>query len=480
MLSPLFSKQRYAAALGVFSIFPTVVAYAADWEVVRSISAAETYTDNVRLASDNEDKQSDLVTQIEPGIVVKGTGRHGVASLNYSAQGRIYKEQESSNRIDHRLLSSAKVVLLPKHVFLDATGTISQELISPNGQLALQNIASTENKSTVTTASISPYLLMPLGNNTRAELRYKHGEVIYEKETLADAQSDEGTMAINGDLFSEQMLWSLLYQNSRIGYANSDIDQISQIASAGLRYSITSTVSGYGEVGYEERGGINWPGQDSPSGKTWKLGMAWNPSETTTLEADYGRRFFGVTKGLKLTYTAPHSSWHATYLEELSTQQQLQFERANAALRSDSANLSAPQESIQFVASTVANVFVRRSATLGYNVKTAKTETGLGAFHEKRDFEDESKEETVRGITASWGWFFLPRTKLMLSGGWQQAMDKAETFHNMVHYHEIALTREIRPKLQGALISRRNQQNNAMDDGSYVETLLTAKLTYLF
>lgn len=481
MLSPLFCiKRRCVAALGVFSALPLVVAHAADWEVVRSITIAETYTDNVRLASDAEGKQSDFVTQIEPGIALNGKGHFGVASLNYSVLGRIYAEQDDSNRIDHRLLSSAKVTLMPQHIFLDALGTISQELISPNGNLALQNIAATDDKSTVTTLSLSPYAIVPMGENTQAEVRYKYGEVIYEKESATDAQSNEADITFKGSALAKQLLWSLSYQDARVDYENRPVTEVNQTALAGLRYSITGSLSGYGNVGYEDHQGIAWPGEKSPSGKSWKVGMAWNPSEAVMFEVDYGRRFFGATKGMKLSFTTPHSSWTGSYREELSSQQRLQFDRANAALLSNSAGLSASPDSIQFVASTVASIFIRKSATLGYSVKTAKTDTGINLFHERRDFQDNGKEEIVRGINSAWGWAFIERTKLSLGAGWQEATDEPETFHNIVHYYDVTLNRQIRPKMQGAVAVRRNQQHGRISTNSYVENLLTAKLTYLF
>lgn len=478
MLLSLFrTKRGFAATLGIFSAFPAV-ACAANWEIAPSISIAETYSDNVRLASEEEGKQTDLVTQIEPAITLKGDGHYGSGSLSYSAQGRLYKEQEDSNRVDHRLLSSAKFTLFPKHLFLDASGTISQELLSPHGDLALQDIAATENKSTVTTINISPYAILPIGNAMQTELRYKHGEVLYEKDTSPDTQSDEANVTLSGFTFSRSLLWSLAYQDTRVNYSDREVDESNRKAIAGLRYSITSSLSSFGNIGYEEYEGLELPGRESPSGKLWKLGLGWQPSEKTSFEVDVGRQFFGSTKGLKLTHQTPHSSWSADYREELSSRRQLQLERADASIISSITN--APPSAILYAVTTVSRIFIRKAANLNYALKTTKTETGFNIYHETREFEGASSHELLRGTNVFTKWSPFIRSSFGLRAGWQHATDEPETFHRMVHYYELSMDRKIRPTLHGTLTARRNRQYNTMEMGSYIENLLTAKLTYFF
>ena len=79
----------------------TTTVLAGDWDITPRISVAEIYSDNINL--DDNDKEYDLVTEITPGISLRGEGARLRADLDYQMQNTIFLKNSDGNGTFHQL-----------------------------------------------------------------------------------------------------------------------------------------------------------------------------------------------------------------------------------------------------------------------------------------------------------------------------------------------------------------------------------------
>ena len=75
---------------------------AAEWTVKPSLSLTENYSDNIRRAP-RGNEQSDLITQISPGLNLTGTGPKLTFSTIYQMQNLFYAKNKQSDSTRHNL-----------------------------------------------------------------------------------------------------------------------------------------------------------------------------------------------------------------------------------------------------------------------------------------------------------------------------------------------------------------------------------------
>jgi len=294
-------------------------AWSAKWDIVPSLQASETYTDNVQLTT-NAGKKSDWVTQVTPAILITATGADARFRLNYAPQATYYANGLGSNRWYQRgdLFGSAK--LAGDYLYLDVGGSVNQYNVSLRGPITISNINTTGNLSTVSAFFVSPYLRHNFGSEAWGEARYTYS--LTNSNAPAQAQDSEAN-AIDLRLASgpahKLFTWDVSYFNQAIDYKSAlspDVD--SEVALLDVRRLVTSTVGLLAQGGYEDYtygfGGLN-----SENGSRWGVGFDWTPSSRTRLAALIGRRFFGDAYFLDFSTRTRLLSVKAGYIEDVTT-----------------------------------------------------------------------------------------------------------------------------------------------------------------
>ena len=151
-------------------------AWAAKWDIVPTLSVAETYTDNVSLAP-NALKQSDWVTQVTPGISMTATGARLKFNASYNPQITYYAQGSQGNQIYQQLNATGNAELTEKLLFVDAGANVSQQNVSLLGPQTTSNVNTTGNRATVGTYFVSPYLRRDFGSDVQAEARVGYSVV---------------------------------------------------------------------------------------------------------------------------------------------------------------------------------------------------------------------------------------------------------------------------------------------------------------
>ncbi|MGH9197083.1 MAG: TIGR03016 family PEP-CTERM system-associated outer membrane protein, partial [Acidimicrobiia bacterium] len=325
--SPAFSPEALGAATN-FGEDPEPVQ--SGWTVVPELSVKEVFTDNLFLTAGDEgpgeepDKEADFVTELTPRINIYGNGRRASVRVNYALQGLLYANNGDENTHFHQLFSAGVCELVKQLFFVDGSATITQQNRTDTGKGVFtnfgpatflggvgDNISVTGERTTVTTYNLSPYLVHSFGDWAGVELRFGYDDVSDsggdESSTDGTSQSDSGgddpandrssstdstsqryyAKIESGSRFNE-LPWSATFERQDIDYANADSTRFQELlGSVTLIYS--PEISLVGDLGYEDNSFAGNP----ESGIIWDVGVRWTPSGRTTLEATYGRRFFG-------------------------------------------------------------------------------------------------------------------------------------------------------------------------------------------
>ena len=288
-------------------------ACAVDWLVQPSLRLRESYTDNALRAPPGQE-QSDFITEIAPAIALVGSGPRLRVHLDYSWHKFLYARRADTDQ--HQLDAGADAELVKDWFFVDAAAGVSRRSISPFGPPAIGDLPGTQNESTVRTTSISPYLRHRFRSLATAELRYTRNTVDSGGDLLS-VHSDEAQLLLSGEPRAGGWTWNASYdvrrtQDSKL--ANQRMER----GSVGLRYPFSSKWAATASAGAEKEGYETRSGK-APQGRFWSLGGVWTPSPRTSVAFSTGRRFFGRTYSLDASFVQRHTSWQASYGEDITT-----------------------------------------------------------------------------------------------------------------------------------------------------------------
>ena len=305
-------KTTWAIA-AVLLVLP-IYSNAADWKITPILSSVETYTDNVMLAPRGSES-GDFITQINPGISVTGTGARLKINANYTMQNLFYLNQNNQSTTMHQLDSKANATLVKNFLFLDSTANISQQNISLLGPLTNNNENITNNRTSIKTYSISPYVLHNFSNFATAQARYTHNAMYTDVGGLSAFQSDSMLFNLTSGSAFHKLGWGLTYNQQKMyGFG---IPVESELASGNLRYRVSSTFSLTGTSGYQKFSYSSVTGVSA--GSFWNSGFIWTPSERTNITANAGKAFFGNTYTLLASHRARRSTWSLSYNQNITS-----------------------------------------------------------------------------------------------------------------------------------------------------------------
>lgn len=475
-------------------------AVAGDWLVTPRIELGETYTDNVALSPQGQEK-SDFVTEINPGLEVRGNGRRLQANLDYRAQTLLYADDDARNKIHQQLRADASAEVIEQNFFILGRVAHNQELLTAQGAASLSNIADTQNLSDVTSTSVSPLYRYAFGNHATLEMRYDLENIRHDAEIL----SDSDTRAINIELQSGSRFtrwpWRVYLEQRTTDYDLGGTT-VFKHAVGELRYGISRQFSLTSRLGHEDNdfGGV--PTGPAPKGDFWNAGAAWNPTERTSLEAAVGQRYFGKNMSGSFRHEGRHVTLHADYQEDVFTSQQLQFTGLNSGgvtcVGTTSPNLLETNffpefngvfghDMAQAFSLLGLDLFPARSAepferkclhvTAGINM--SKNNITFGVFNERRLFQISAMTENAHGADTSWDWRVGARTHSVLSGGWQRSQFLSGAHEDNFRYAGLALIHQFDPKASGA-VNYRHTQRNSNVSSDYAENILGMQLTLRF
>lgn len=491
------------------------VADAAQWEVKPRIKAREVYTDNVRLAPSGQE-QSDFVTEVEPGIRVRGTGARLQLEADYAFQQRWYRDHKEGNGHNHLLNSKALWTAWERNLFVEAAANIAQQNVSPVGSLATSNVNITDNRTEVRQLSLSPYWVSRLGPWANLQARYSITRADYTREASAlDTDSEVVSVVISNGPSFQNLSWKLSYTDQKVDLTGGQFDRRDlESVTAEAAYRLLPTLSILGSVGYEDNSYGTTRG--SISGSFWNAGFEWTPSTRTRVKATAGERFFGQTYALEALHRTRLTTWNIGYSEQLITTPSAftlpaaidtatilnnlfisQFPdpaQRQLAVQAFIAQMGLPSTLLTSVNFLSNQVSLSKRLNAGFALRGVRTTFILNAFHEKRTSENEGSTTSLlgtdpflisdsvvqTGYTAVLNWRFSPRTSASLEHTLSRNRFSELGREDTINTVRLSLTHQLQRRLQGGLGYQFSDRDSDAANFGYRENAVIGTLSLQF
>jgi uncharacterized protein (PEP-CTERM system associated) len=292
----------------------------ADWKFAPTAGVTETYTDNVALQRD-ELAHGQLVSEAFGGFML--SERSSRLRLNAFARVHqfIYTDGNVPNLNDREHEYGATALArLTDDLFLDVAAAGGPQSISAFGPQVNDSLYSMGNRTTVNSWRISPYVQHHFGNTADLLARFsRDGVDAGARNPFGSSTASTGSLNLASGRSFNDVGWGLSYthqemQNRLAGPSSSS----NALASLRLRYSpqlSATATAGYDKYDYQSLGGRT-------AGRNWTGGFIWTPSSRTSLQASFGRRYFGKTGSLAASHHSRHSVWSINYSDAITTSRQ--------------------------------------------------------------------------------------------------------------------------------------------------------------
>jgi hypothetical protein len=469
--------RKIIQSITTVSLVLPIYANAVDWKVTPILSSVATYTDNVMLAPRGSET-GDFITEINPGVSVTGTGARLKINANYTMQNLFYLNQSNQSTTFHQLDSKANATLVKNFLFLDSTANISQQNISLLGPLTNNNENITNNRTSIKTYSISPYVLHNFSSFATVKARYTH-DAVYTGVGggLSASQSDTMLFSLTSGSAFHTLGWGLTYNKQKIDGLGIPMED--EQVTGNLRYRVSSTFSLTGTSGYQK---FNYSSVTGVSaGSFWNSGFIWTPSERTNITANAGKAFFGNTYTLLARHQAHRSTWSLTYNQSITTSRdQFLTPATTSTAIFNPINALTNQFFLQKeLLATVTLTGKRNTLTFSMFHMLIEPQTPANATSISLGTNYDTKQV---GANALWSYKVAPLANANIGVTYIKSTILATGQEDETKTFTAGLTKQILPKLNGAVNLRHvgRTSNPNLYGAAYRENAITATLSMRF
>ncbi len=445
---------------------------AAQWDNAAGVGFNFGYVDNISLAPEG-DEESQYVTQITPFISLHGEGGRARLDLDYRLQYIKYQADKYDDEIFHQLFSDANVEFLEDFLFLDLRATTFQSAITADASIPQDNVSITDNRTNVTTASLSPYINTRILSIADLVLRYTYENTDYDDS--ATVQPDTVNKSYIAELSSQSrgdqtapLDWSLRYYRNEL---DTDLYETNyyQESSVTLFYNITAQFIPFTTVGDETNKIVNTTFEEG--GSFWSAGIIWQPTTLTSITGAYGERFYGPTKELAWETRGRTTTLNINYSEEITNVGQV-------FARQPSGEEIPPGADNEFVPIDF-RPYIRKRLETNIQYSYSKTTVNWYAFNEKRLYLTDNEEEKSYGSSLNWTWRITDRTTPNISTGWQRIDSEfpTQTRDELINI-DLGVTHITSNRLVSSLTFRHVNQNSDLAQNEYEQNSINLNVTY--
>ena len=302
--------------------FVTFPVFAGDWKITPTFAVNETATDNVYLSQSNV--KSALVSDINPGIRIVGSGDRAKLRLSYQMHNLFYSTDPSNNNQTQNSLNALGTLeALENWFFIDASGYISQQSISAFGASSSSSSTNTNvnnNISETSTYRISPYIRGSFGSVADYQLRYDWSSTSSQTGSAYDLTNKTWVANLKGATRLASFGWAIDGSSLTSDQGSLRTKKDNRIRGI-LSYQIDPQFQVSLIVGREEN---NYQSQDLESNNTNGAGFEWSPTERTRMAFSREDRFFGPGNTFDFSHRTARTAWNMGASKDASNSQQNQ------------------------------------------------------------------------------------------------------------------------------------------------------------
>ena len=271
--------------------------------IVPRISFSETLTDNVRLSAN--DRQSELVTEISPGIQILGVRGRIRGYFDYALNGKFYAQNTAGASVQNALTAFGTFEAIDQWAFVDLNAGISQQAVSALGSPAASSASINANQTETATFRLSPYLRGRFANMVDYETRYTLSTNRSQSAVVSDVTTRDGLIRLTGRGSGARLGWSLEVAQQNTSFSAGRTTESDRLSGA-LSYAVVPQLNLSASVGQESN---NFSTVDKQSNPTTGFAVIWTPSEATSLAASRDSHSYGNSHSFSVLHRTPRTSW---------------------------------------------------------------------------------------------------------------------------------------------------------------------------
>lgn len=277
---------------------------ARSFSLTPTFSAAQTWTDNRTLSS--TDKQSDLVTQLSPGVRLQSKSGAITGVLDYQLTGVIHRSLSELNQTQHTFNSALLVQPADDRFTVALRGNYARQTVSAFGVQSADPLLETRNTTDVASAGITPALRGTLGGVVNYNVTVSRDTTRAKDSVAGDSDAVSAQAGLSGR--SGHFGWGLDASRYRVGFGT-QADTTDDRAFASLLWFPDADLRATLRAGRDRSDAL---GHGFESRTSYGGGVSWTPSPRTTFSFDADRRYYGNSHALSFEYRTARSVWHVS------------------------------------------------------------------------------------------------------------------------------------------------------------------------
>jgi uncharacterized protein (PEP-CTERM system associated) len=441
------------------------------------ISVSEAYSDGGVISTGSS---GGWITSVDPGFKLSRQAARLKTNINYSLGNRYYSE-DGHTSVRHRLGGNALAELIQRELFIDASFSKRDQLISPLGTANIDSGLQRDNLTSSTSWSVGPRWQHQFGQFAISSLDYQLDRVSFDRKAASDSWSTSiGANLSSGALFNT-WFWAADYSDNNIRYLESDDRSEFEMYSATLGYNLTRKLNVFYVLGDEKNSYRNSVGKTG--GSYWNIGAGFTPSVRTSLKASFGKRFFGDTYSLALTHQARKWRVSLSRDETVTTIRQRQLGDIFLICPPEIPDCT-PEEAIAFGVDVGIRdgTYIQKSLTGSVAYSLVKSTMTLSMFDRSRQFRDGSgRNDETSGMALGWNWNLGPRTNFNSSAGWTRYKVLTTPLREDDRWFlRVGIRRSLAPDLRGSLNYTYQRRTSNVDGAGFNGNTVSAQLTKTF
>jgi uncharacterized protein (PEP-CTERM system associated) len=279
--------------------------------IVPRVSLTETATSNVLLATSGA--QSDVVTELSPGIRINIEGARLKTYFDYAVSEVAYARTPASRRVLNALNTFGTLEAVDNWAFIDFSGAIAQQAISAFGKQSSDPVLINANQAEVSSLHISPYVRGRWGELATYEARYSRG-LTHRSGGGSNDDTADTVARIAGIRAQVGLGWALDAGRQTVNYGggrSTDSDHINLALPYAITPQFTVSVNG----GRESN---NYSSITKQSHGIAGFGFAWAPSALTSLTASRAQHSFGAAHSVSLDSRSALTAWRFSDVKDVA------------------------------------------------------------------------------------------------------------------------------------------------------------------
>lgn len=444
--------------------------HSAVWNNELGIGFDAGYVDNITLEPPGNE-EGEYVLQISPFVRLNGEGGRLDFDFIYRMQIINYAESENENTIYHQLFSELNTELLERFFYLDLGATNTQSAIVADASIPQDNISITDNRTNVTTTTVSPYINTRILSETELLLRYTYTKTQYDDIGAIEPVIDNQSVIAELSSIDSPVDWRLGYLRNEFN-TNIVDENYYEETSFTLLYNVNPQLVPFTTIGNEKNRIAN--STFDVGGVYWDIGLLWQPTPRTSLTAAYGDRFYGTAYEFSWTTRRRRTLMNISYTEDVTN--------AGAVFAEQPPPDSVPPGGDNEFIPISIRPFIRKriESNIAYNY--SKTNLNWYVFGENRTFlTGPLEEEKNYGTTIAWFWRLTERTRPALSIGWQRIqVELPNLTDNKLWNINLGITHNTSDRIRSSINYRYLEQDSTNIVNNYRQNMVNAGIVILF